>query len=271
MNAGVLLAAACEEGDPGYCAPSSESFIFKHLADFEVFGVHLFIDKVTLFLFLGVIVVAVFFLLAARRAAVVPGRLQFLGESIYGFIRNDLGRDIIGPEGVKFAPYLATLFSFVLINNLFGIIPPFQMPVTSRIAYPIVLAVLSWLIFNYVGLRRKGVARYFGQIMFPPGVPKPVYVLLTPIELVSTLVVRPLTLALRLFANMFAGHLLLLVFFSGAAYLLTVGNFSAVFGPMSLLMGITLTGFELLVEVLQAYIFTLLTSLYVAGALAEEH
>ena len=108
--------------------------------------------------------------------------------------------------------------------------------------------------------------------MFPPGVPKPVYVLLAPIEFVSTVIVRPVTLALRLFANMFAGHLLLLVFILGGEYMLLNENtFLNLMSPFAFGMGIVLTFFEALVQVLQAYIFTLLTALYIAGALADEH
>jgi F-type H+-transporting ATPase subunit a len=142
----------------------------------------------------------------------------------------------------------------------------------SRIAFPIVLALMVWVVYNYVGINKHGFFGYFKNMMFPPGVPKPVYILLAPIEFVSTFLVRPVTLALRLFANMFAGHLLLLVFILGGAYmlfneslLLNIFSFAA-FGT-----GIVLTFFEALIQLLQAYIFTLLTALYIAGALADEH
>jgi len=135
-----------------------------------------------------------------------------------------------------------------------------------------VLALFSWIIFNYVGIKKHGVYQYFKQMMFPPGVPKPVYILLAPIEFISTVIVRPVTLALRLFANMFAGHLLLLVFILGGEYMLhNEVLFLNLMAPLAFGMGIVLTFFEALVQVLQAYIFTLLTALYIAGALADEH
>jgi F-type H+-transporting ATPase subunit a len=142
----------------------------------------------------------------------------------------------------------------------------------SRIGFPIVLALMVWVVYNYVGIRKHGVYGYFKDMMFPPGVPKPVYVLLAPIEFVSTFLVRPVTLALRLFANMFAGHLLLLVFILGGAYMLQNESLLLnIFAIPSFIVGIALTFFEALIQLLQAYIFTLLTALYIAGALAEEH
>jgi F-type H+-transporting ATPase subunit a len=104
-----------------------------------------------------------------------------------------------------------------------------------------------------------------------PGIPWPLYFLITPIELISTFIMRPITLAVRLFANMFAGHLLLVIFALGTVYLLQVGNFSAIFAPVSFVMAIIMTFFELLVQVLQAYVFTVLTATYLAGALEEAH
>ena len=142
----------------------------------------------------------------------------------------------------------------------------------SHIAYPVVLALMVWVVFNYVGIRRKGFVGYFKGVMFPPGVPGWVYVLLAPIELVSTILVRPLTLAVRLFANMFAGHMLILVFMLGAEYMLIEGG--AALKALSVVpfaLGIGITFFELLIQFLQAYVFVLLTALYIAGAISEEH
>lgn len=255
----------------GYQPPTTDVFLFAPWVSWTWFGVHFAINKITLLLFVGVVLVAGFFLSAFRSPQVVPGRLQNVAESFYDLVRNTIARDVVGPEGIRFAPYLTALFFFIFVMNIFEIVPVAQVPVTSRIAFPAFLALISYLLFNVIGIRRKGVVRYFRDIMFPPGVPWPLYFLLTPIELVSTLIIRPFTLAVRLFANMFAGHILLLVFFTATTYLLTVGNFSVVFSPVSLIMSIILTAFELLIDVLQAYIFTLLTALYVSGAIAEEH
>ncbi len=270
MRAAALATPVTAAGK-GYEPPSLEAFHFKSFFDFSVLGVQFHVTKIVTMMLFATLVIAIFFLAAFRHPRLVPGKLQAAGEIIYDFIRNSIAVDVIGREGVRFAPYLTTLFAFVFLNNLFGILPLAQVPVNSRIAFPAFLALNSWVLFNYLGIQRKGFGPYFKEMLFPPGVPKPVYVLLTPIEFVSTLLVRPFTLAVRLFANMFAGHIMLLVFISGTTYLLTVSNFSKAFAPVSFLMAIVLSVFEMLIIALQAYIFTILTAQYVSGALAEEH
>jgi F-type H+-transporting ATPase subunit a len=146
------------------------------------------------------------------------------------------------------------------------------MPATARMAIPIFLAIVVWFIYNGVGIKHQGFFGYFKSIMFPPGVPKPIYVLLTPIELISTIIVRPFSLAIRLFANMLAGHLLLVTFAILTDALITANAaFLKVIFVLPLFMLIFLTGFEILVSVLQAYIFTILTAVYIAGATHPEH
>lgn len=261
------LLAASSEGE-GFKGPGPKDFdlpgIFAHDSWFT---------KPILIVLLVTVVLALFYWASARKAAIVPGRLQFAGESIYGFIRNDVALDAIGHQGLKFAPYLATLFSFIALNNLAGIIPLLQFPTTSHIAFPLVLAAFSWVVFLYVGIKRAGFVRYFKGVLFPPGVPWPVYILLTPLEFFSTIVVRPVTLMLRLTFNMFAGHLVLLLFVLGGEYLLKDygGVIGIAAGSVSILGSIVLTFFEAFVQIIQAYVFTLLTALYIGGALADEH
>jgi F-type H+-transporting ATPase subunit a len=178
---------------------------------------------------------------------------------------------LIGHEFLRFVPYLFTLFTFILVNNFFGIVPLLQFPTMSRVSFPYVLAAITFFVFHYVGIRKQGPVKYIREIMFMPGVPKAVYVLLTPIELATFFVVRPLTLSLRLFANMFAGHLLLLVFFLGGEHLLMGALGLKFVSPFAFGVGIALTFFEFMIQILQAYIFTLLTALYIAGAIADEH
>jgi F-type H+-transporting ATPase subunit a len=266
----LLLAAESHPGFQEEHPIGPQSFEFKSLADFTLFGLHVSVTRLMTMMFFAVIVLAVFFVLALRKPKLVPGRAQFYAESVYGFIRDQIGRDVIGPEGVRFAAYLTSLFVFIFVLNLYEILPLAQTPPTSRIAIPGFLAVISWALFIWIGVRQKG-ARYFKEAIFPPGVPKPMYVILTPLELISTFIVRPFTLAVRLFANMFAGHLLLLIFFSGALYMWSVGGLQYAFGTLAFLIGIILTFFELLVIALQAYIFVTLTAVYVSESLAEEH
>jgi F-type H+-transporting ATPase subunit a len=268
LHARALVDSA-EGGKESFESPTKNDFDFP-----AIFGSVGWFTKPVLIVVLMSLVCFAFYYASSRNPRIVPGRLQFAGEGIYGFIRNDVALDAIGHEGLRFAPYLATLFSFVALNNVAGIIPVLQIPATSHIAFPLVLAVFSWAIFMYLGIRKHGAWGYFRDMMFPKGIPWPVYILLAPIELFSTVIVRPLTLMLRLTFNMFAGHLVLVLFISAADYLLLhYGNVGvgAPVGILSLLLSFVLTGFEAFVQLLQAYVFTLLTALYIGGALADEH
>ena len=264
LGSAVLIQLAVE--GEGFNPPSAKDFELPPFIDGVAFA-----TKPILLVFLSVVLISVFFIAASRKAAIVPSRLQFAGEGVYSFVREGLARDVIGHEFLRFVPYLFTLFTFILVNNFFGIIPLLQFPTMSRVSFPYVLAAITFFIFHYVGIKKQGLVKYLREIMFMPGVPKPVYVLLTPIELATFFLVRPLTLSLRLFANMFAGHLLLLVFFLGGEHLLQGVIGLKLVSPFAFVIGIALTFFEFMVQVLQAYIFTLLTALYIAGALADEH
>ena len=232
-----------------------------------------FVTKPMLIVILGSLAVAVFIFLAARRAAMVPGKTQFVGESLYGFVRNSIALEAIGKPGLKYVPYLATVFFFLATLNISGILPLVQFPATSKIAIPLFLAVISCVIFNVIGIKREGLGGYFKNMMFPSGIPWPVYLLLAPIEFVSTIIIRPLTLTLRLTFNMFAGHLVLVLFILGGEYL--VFEYSGVVGiaagSIALIGSLVLTAFEGFVQLLQAYVFTLLSALYIGGALQDEH
>jgi F-type H+-transporting ATPase subunit a len=162
---------------------------------------------------------------------------------------------------------------FIAVLNISGIIPFVQFPATARIAIPLGLAVISWIIFNYIGIKRQGFGGYFKNMMFPPGVPKGIYPLLAPLEFLSTVIIRPVTLTLRLTFNMFAGHLVLLLTILGGEFLLlhTQGLVGIAAGSVSLLFGIVLTLFEGFIQLLQAYVFTLLSAIYIGGALTHEH
>jgi F-type H+-transporting ATPase subunit a len=271
----ALLAASesChfESGDCGFPAPSGEIFDLEPYATFSVLGMEVHITKWLVLAGIGVVVIVGFFLLAFRSPRLVPSRLQSVGELGYLFVRDQISRQAIGKKGEGYVPFLVSLFFFIWIFNLFAVIPGAQFPVTSKLAFPAGLSAMVYLIFNYIGIRKHGVGGYFKGIAFPPGVPKGLYVLLTPIELFSTLLVRPFTLAVRLFANMFAGHLLLTTFTVATWYLLSVNPFGLFFSATSFLMTVLLTGFEIFVQALQAFIFTLLAASYIGGALEAEH
>jgi F-type H+-transporting ATPase subunit a len=266
-----VLAAASGEGGDGFVAPSLGEFFPEALASFSLLGVDFEITRITLILWIATAAMIAFMMAAVRRPSIVPGKLQFIGESGYSLVRDGIGRDVVGPRGLPFAPFLAALFFFILANNIMAIIPFAQISPMSKFAFPLVLAMICWVIYIWVGIREQGAGKYFKDILFLPGVPKAAYILITPIEILQNFVVRPFTLAVRLFANMFAGHMLLVVFSLGAVYLFSRDNFSIVFGPISALMAIVMTFFELLVIFLQAYVFTILMGTYLNGSIEAEH
>ena len=168
------------------------------------------------------------------------------------------------------SPFLTSLFCFIFFCNIIEIIPVIQMPATARMAIPLIWPSSCGSIFNVVGIVNQGPLGYFKNALFPPGVPKALYILVTPIEFVSTFLVRPFSLAVRLFANMLAGHILLVTFAVLTAALFVKGPLIVVL-PLPALMLVFLTGFEILVAFLQAYIFTILTAVYIGGAMHPEH
>jgi F-type H+-transporting ATPase subunit a len=247
--------------------PSVEDFFLP-----PILGPDHWFTKFTLLVWVTVALIILLFMFAYRNPKLVPTKGQWLAESVYGFVRDGIAKDIIGVEGLRFAPYLSSLFLFILFNNLWGIIPGVQMSPNSHIAFPAFLAAITYFLFNYVGIKKHGFRKYVLNQLIPPGTPWWLLPLLVPIEFASTFILRPLTLALRLFANMFAGHIILLVFTLGGFVLFASDNFALKgLAFVSWAFVVALTFFELLVAVLQAYVFALLTAVYVEGALAEEH
>lgn len=247
-------------------------------ADFELPAVfhlgELGVTKPMLLVVLGAVLAFAFAYFAARPAAVVPGRLQFAGELTYGFVRNSIARENIGEQYKKFVPYLFAVFLFVLVNNFYGVIPFFQFPSMSRIGYPIAIAVMTWLIYNTVGIMKHGPIGYLKHETVPAGVPGWILPLIVPLEFLSNILVRPVTLALRLFATMFAGHLLLVLFSLGADYLITQYSPTALgitVGIFSGLLGILVSFLDMLIMFLQAYMITLLSAMYIGEAVADHH
>jgi F-type H+-transporting ATPase subunit a len=267
---GSVLAAEGSGGD-GFEAPTIAEFYPEPIAEFSLLGVEFAITRITIISWIATAAILALLVLAVRKPSIVPGKLQYLGESGYSLIRDGIARDVIGPKGLPFAPFLASLFFFILANNAMSIVPFFQISPNSKFAWPLVLAVIVWVMYNWVGIREQGAARYFKDAAVPPGVPVAALILVTPIELLQVFVIRPFTLAVRLFANMFAGHMLLVVFSLGTVYLLTVGNFSVIFSPFAFAMALAMTFFEVLVIVLQAYVFTVLTATYLNGAVEPAH
>ena len=227
------------------------------------------LNKTSLIYLTAVVITSAIFLSAGRKkTSLVPVGVQHVAEAGVNFIEESVVMETIGPEGKKYMPFLTTMFFFILFSNIFEVIPGIQFPANSRMAIPITLALVVWLIYNFVGIRSQGLFGYFKNSLFPPGVPKALYLIVTPIELVSTFVVRPFSLAIRLWANMVAGHLLLVTFAILTAALWDATYVGAV-APFAML--VLMTGFEILVSVLQAFIFTILTAVYIGGSLHPAH
>jgi F-type H+-transporting ATPase subunit a len=220
------------------------------------------------------LVVALFFVIAMRNPKIVPRGIQNVGEIALDFVRIQISEEILGKEqGRRFLPIIATIFFLVLGLNVTGVIPFLNISSNARIGLPLVLAVLAYVVFLYVGIKKYGLFKYIKSSVVVPGVPLPLHFLLIPIEFISTFVLRPFTLTVRLMANMLAGHIMLVLFFSATQFFFfSSDGFMKVFGIGSIVAGVAFTFFELLVVFLQAYIFALLTAVYIDLALhAEEH
>lgn len=264
-----MFAGTSVDTAEGFVAPGPNSFDLPAVFPVGSVGV----TKPMLQLVLAAVLVFGFFYIAAKQRSMVPGKLQFVGESAYGFVRNSIARDIIGSRDfIRYVPYLLALFFFILLNNFFGSIPFIQFPTFSRAGMVYGLAALSWVIYNVAGIRRHGFLGYLKLQTVPAGINGAMLILLIPLEFLSNIVVRPVTLALRLFANMLAGHLLILLFALGGEYLLVHGaGLIKPVGILAWLLFIAISFLELLVQFLQAYVFVLLNAMYISGALAEEH
>ncbi len=218
------------------------------------------------------VLLLVLFWAGTRKMAVVPGRFQSLIEMALDFVRVNIAEDLLGKkDGKRFLPILSAMFFMILFCNVTGIIPFFNIAASSVIGLPLVLAAVSYVTFIYAGVK-KSPKNFFKNSLFPSGVPKAIYVIVTPIEFISTFVIRPVTLTLRLLMNMMVGHLLLVLLFAATHFFLfSADGIFKVFGIGTFAFGFAFTLFEVLVAALQAYVFTLLTAVYIQLALAEEH
>jgi F-type H+-transporting ATPase subunit a len=249
-----------------FVPPGAKDFILP-----PIFGS---VTKPMVLIVLSVIIIAAFFLIATRRLQVVPGKFQFMAESVYDFGRNSITREQIGSKDFqKFVPLILTLFTFILVNNIFGIIPIVQFPTMSHIGFPLALSVLVvYPVYHFVGFKRHGLG-YLRKELIPPSAPKVIaYTLIAPVEFFLKFFMNPITLAIRVFAAMFAGHLILLLFTLAGEYLLIEASGALkVVSVFSFAMAIAMTFLEALIQVVQAYIFALLSASYIGMALAEEH
>ncbi len=212
------------------------------------------------------------FWLGTRKLRIVPGKGQSIVELALGFARDGIAVSVLGQkDGKRFVPLITTIFFMVLFMNLTGPIPGLNIAGTSVIGVPLLLAVIAYGTFIYAGVK-KSPGNFFRNSLFPPGVPPALYLLVTPIEFISTFLIRPVTLTLRLMMNMMVGHLLLVLFFAGTQFFFfSAGGLYPLVGIGTLALGFVFTLFEVLIAVLQAFIFAILTAVYIQLALLEEH
>jgi F-type H+-transporting ATPase subunit a len=265
--AGQLSILAAEEGGGGVQFPPVENLVKWPMA----FGEDTWygFNKIGLISLIAMVVPVLFFYFAGRKAQLVPGKLQNAAEVSIDFVEKQVILPAIGKEGMRYLPMLTAMVFFIWIGNLFEVIPTSHMPANARMANPLMLAIVAWVMFIGVGVKHNGLG-YFKSALFPPGVPKALYLLVTPIELLSTFIIRPFSLAVRLFANMLAGHILLVTFSVLCITLWQLGPLIIV-NALSFPMLVAFTGFEFMVAFLQAFIFALLTAVYIGGALHPEH
>ena len=261
-NSHVFSATHCPYPAPGYPSPT---FIFT---PFFTVGSFAFTKPMLLALVSTVVAVA-FFWAAFAKPKLVPSKVQSLGEMGVEFVQHQILRPMMGKRGDGYLPFLVAIFFFVWIMNLMEIIPIAQFPAMSQIAFPAALMLMVYGTYTYLGIKHQGLGGYFAN-MIPKDVPFFILAILAPVEILQYVIIRPFTLAVRLFANMFAGHILLLVFTLSTWYLFSA-TIGLLFSATSFILTIVLTAFEMLIQALQAYIFTILTARYIGGSLEAGH
>ncbi|SDS44007.1 F0F1 ATP synthase subunit A [Agrococcus carbonis] len=274
----TLLASAGTEPEP-FHPPSLADFfppvfLFAEPAvawfedDSPIFG----INRIMLVRFIAAAALILIFVLGTRKMRLIPTRGQSMIELGLGFVRDGIAYDLLGEkDGKRFLPIITTIFFMVLAMNLTGVIPFLNIAGTSVIGVPLVLALVAYGAFIYAGVKKHPGA-FFKNSLFPSGVPWPLYIIVAPLEFISTFVLRPITLTLRLMMNLLVGHLMLVLFFAATHFFIfSLGGGWTALGAGTLVFGFAFTIFEIFVSLLQAYVFAILTAIYIQLALAEEH
>lgn len=234
-----------------------EQFQIKREADlFEIAGQTVSWTNSSLWMVVSVVLIIGFFVLTMR-GKLIPGRMQSMGELSYEFIA-DMVRDTVGPEAMRFMPYVFAIFFFILFSNLIGM-NPYAFTTTSHLAVTAALAIFTILMVMVAGIFKNGLGWF--KIFAPSGLPLPMYIIIVPIEIISFLS-RPVTLAVRLFANMVAGHVLLKLFAIFTAFLLAKGGITSVGVILPIVGTLGIVALEFLVAALQAFVFAILTCVY---------
>lgn len=234
-------------------------FEVKSIVDLELAGFDISLTNSALYMIIATSLIIFFMLFATRKKSLVPSKLQVVAESIYNFV-FDMIKGTIGSEGTKFFPFIFSLFTLILICNLLGMLP-YSFTATSQIAVTLSLALVSFLVLVAFAIYRNGFFGFLGMFV-PAGIPWWMAPLIFTIEIFSFFM-RPVTLSVRLFANMVAGHVLLKIV---AGFVISLG---VAFGILPFLFSVLMTGFEIFIALLQAYIFTILVCAYLGDATKE--
>lgn len=265
-----FLTFAAEEGGGVQFPPIENIIEWPNMIESIAF------NKISLIAVIGVVVPTLIFMLARGSSAENPSKIRTVAEGIVNFVEEQIAKPGIGHGFEPYVPLLTALFLFIAIGNLFEVIPFFQMPLNARMAAPIVMALAVWAMFIAVGIKHHGFT-YIKDIIWPPNVPTALKPLVGFIEFFSVFIVRPFSHAVRLFANMLAGHILLITF--GVLTITTVGaigaslsggiSFVAAIG--SFLGLIAFTAFEVGVSFIQAFVFAILAAVYIGSSLHPAH
>ncbi|WP_035105907.1 F0F1 ATP synthase subunit A [Corynebacterium camporealensis] len=231
------------------------------------------LDRIMLIRLLMAVVLVVLFVVAFRNPKLVPKGIQNVAEHAIDFVRVHIAEDILGKkEGRRFLPVIATIFFAVLFWNVTTIVPALNISPNARIGMPIVLALTAYIAMIYAGSKRYGFGKFIKSSVVIPNLPPALHLLVVPIEFFSTFVLRPVTLALRLMANFLAGHIILVLLFSATNFFVFQFNAWTAVGGLTLVAAILFTVYEIIIIFLQAYIFALLTSVYIELSLhADSH
>ena len=237
-------------------------------APFLFVGTPFEINRILMVRLIATLILALLLVLYAKRAKLIPGRAQAAMETLLEFSKVSIAEEIMGgeEEAKRYQPLLMTIFLGVLFMNLTGVIPGLQIAGTSLIGMPLIYAIVAYVGFIAAGIKAHGAGKFFKGQLMPAGVPKVLYILMTPLEFLSTFILRPVTLTIRLLANMVAGHFLLVLCFVGTHFLYfeMSGVSGGILGSLTLLGGIIFVAFELFIGALQAYIFTMLAAAYIS-------
>lgn len=265
-NVAALASGGCHLfSGCGFPSPGLQSFDFKPLFSVGSFN----FTKPMLVAVICMLLVVGFFWAAFRKPQLIPRGVQNVGEIAILAVRDQILRPSLGRRGDTYLPFLVSLFFYIWMMNLMELIPVFQFPAMSRIGFVWPLVAFVYLLYLYLGFKHQGFPGYIKN-MIPWDVPKPVLIILIPIELARFFIVQPFTLGVRLFANMFAGHLLLLIFMLASWYLASL-SIGLLFAAGSFFMVFFVFLLELLIDLLQAFIFTTLTAVYIASSLESAH